>query len=52
MLTIQMIKIMDKWWLKEGLDLKIVTFACISTGDKRGDFFLIHFISLEDYNQG
>ncbi|XP_065206609.1 phosphatidylinositol 4-phosphate 3-kinase C2 domain-containing subunit beta isoform X2 [Planococcus citri] len=36
MLTIQMIKIMDKWWLKEGLDLKIVTFACISTGDKRG----------------
>jgi len=38
MLTIQMIQIMDKLWLKEGLDLKIVTFGCVPTGDKRGSF--------------
>lgn len=23
-------------WLKEGLDLKMVTFQCIPTGDKKG----------------
>lgn len=31
-----MVRIMDKLWLKEGLDLKIVTFACVPTGHKRG----------------
>ena len=31
-LTIQMIRIMDKLWLKEGLDMKIVTFSCVPTG--------------------
>ncbi|XP_034937046.1 phosphatidylinositol 4-phosphate 3-kinase C2 domain-containing subunit beta isoform X1 [Chelonus insularis] len=36
MLTIQMVRIMDKLWLKEGLDLKMVTFACVPTGNKRG----------------
>ncbi|CAB3363263.1 Hypothetical predicted protein [Cloeon dipterum] len=36
MLTIQMIQIMDKLWLKEGLDLKMVTFGCVPTGHKRG----------------
>jgi phosphatidylinositol-4-phosphate 3-kinase len=36
MLTIQMVRIMDKLWLREGLDLKIVTFDCIPTGDKKG----------------
>ncbi|XP_014237353.1 phosphatidylinositol 4-phosphate 3-kinase C2 domain-containing subunit beta isoform X2 [Trichogramma pretiosum] len=36
MLTIQMVRIMDKLWLKEGLDLKMVTFACVPTGYKRG----------------
>lgn len=36
MLTLQMVRIMDKLWLKEGLDLKIVTFACVPTGHKRG----------------
>ena len=35
-LTIQMIRIMDKLWLKEGLDLKIVTFGCVPTGDRQG----------------
>ncbi|XP_076347467.1 phosphatidylinositol-4-phosphate 3-kinase catalytic subunit Pi3K68D isoform X1 [Tachypleus tridentatus] len=36
MLTIQMIRIMDKLWLKEGLDLKIITFTCIPTEVKKG----------------
>ncbi|XP_023217148.1 phosphatidylinositol 4-phosphate 3-kinase C2 domain-containing subunit alpha-like [Centruroides sculpturatus] len=36
MLTLQMIRIMDKMWLKEGLDLKIVTFMCIATAHKKG----------------
>lgn len=36
MLTLQMVRIMDKMWLKEGLDLKMVTFQCIPTGDKKG----------------
>ena len=31
-----MVRIMDKLWLKEGLDLKMVTFACVPTGHKRG----------------
>ncbi|XP_049937857.1 phosphatidylinositol 4-phosphate 3-kinase C2 domain-containing subunit alpha isoform X1 [Schistocerca serialis cubense] len=36
MLTIQMVRIMNKLWLKEGLDLKMVTFSCVPTGHKRG----------------
>ncbi|XP_054714690.1 phosphatidylinositol 4-phosphate 3-kinase C2 domain-containing subunit alpha-like [Uloborus diversus] len=36
MITIQMIRIMDKLWLKEGLDLKIVTFACVATDYRKG----------------
>ena len=35
-LTIQMIRIMNQLWLKEGLDLKIVTFTCMPTGEKKG----------------
>jgi phosphatidylinositol-4-phosphate 3-kinase len=38
MLTMQLIRIMDKLWLKEGLDLKMVTFSCQPTGLKRGNF--------------
>ncbi|XP_043938023.1 phosphatidylinositol 4-phosphate 3-kinase C2 domain-containing subunit alpha [Protopterus annectens] len=36
MLALQMIKIMDKIWLQEGLDLRMVVFKCISTGKDRG----------------
>jgi phosphatidylinositol-4-phosphate 3-kinase len=36
MLTIQMVRIMDKLWLREGIDLKMVTFSCVPTGHKRG----------------
>ncbi len=27
---------MDKMWLKEGFDLKMVTFGCVPTGDLEG----------------
>lgn len=36
MLTLQIVRIIDKMWLKEGLNLKIVSYACIPTGAKKG----------------
>ena len=36
MLTLQMVRIIDKMWMKEGLNLKIVIYACIPTGSKKG----------------
>ena len=36
MLTMHMIRVMDKMWLADDLDLKMVTFACVPTGDKQG----------------
>lgn len=39
MLTIQLVRIMDKLWLNEGLDLKILTFNCVPTGSKKGKNF-------------
>ncbi|XP_071972761.1 phosphatidylinositol 4-phosphate 3-kinase C2 domain-containing subunit alpha [Engystomops pustulosus] len=36
MLALQMIKIMDKLWLQEGLDMRMVIFKCLSTGTDRG----------------
>lgn len=36
MLTLQMVRIIDKMWMKEGLNLKIVTYACVPTGLKKG----------------
>ncbi|XP_030373429.1 phosphatidylinositol 4-phosphate 3-kinase C2 domain-containing subunit beta [Scaptodrosophila lebanonensis] len=41
MLTIQLIRIMNKMWLAERLDLKIVTFNCVPTGYKRGMIELV-----------
>ena len=35
-LTIQMIRVMDKLWLKEGLDMKMITFKCVPTGNRQG----------------
>ncbi|XP_069950780.1 phosphatidylinositol 4-phosphate 3-kinase C2 domain-containing subunit beta-like isoform X2 [Cherax quadricarinatus] len=41
MLVIQMIRLMDKLWLKEGFDLKVVTFSVVPTGDKIGIIELV-----------
>ena len=35
MLTLQLVRIIDKMWLKEGLDLKMVKFQCVSTRRNR-----------------
>ena len=36
-----MIRVMDKMWLKENLDLKMVTFSCVPTGEKQGMLELV-----------
>lgn len=36
MLTLQMIRIMDRLWKQAGLDLKMNPYGCISTGNKVG----------------
>ncbi|GAB0091122.1 phosphatidylinositol 4-phosphate 3-kinase C2 domain-containing subunit beta [Sergentomyia squamirostris] len=41
MLTLQLVRIMDKLWLREGLDLKMVTFDCVPTGHKKGMIELV-----------
>ena len=33
---IQMIRLMEKIWLRAGLDLKMVTYQCVATGDDQG----------------
>lgn len=44
MLTLQMVRIMDKLWLKEGLDLKMVAFTCVPTGYKQGMLFWFYLM--------
>ena len=36
MLTLQFIKLMEKLWLRAGLDLKLLTYLCLSTGPNQG----------------
>ena len=36
MLTLQMIRVMDRLWLKAGIDLRMVSFKCVPTGWKAG----------------
>lgn len=36
MLTIQMIRLMDVLWKKQGLDYRMIPYGCLSTGDKTG----------------
>ncbi|KAM7421797.1 hypothetical protein PAMA_010039 [Pampus argenteus] len=36
MLTLQIIRIMNKIWIQEGLDMRMVIFKCFSTGRGRG----------------
>ncbi|KAL4225582.1 Phosphatidylinositol 4-phosphate 3-kinase C2 domain-containing subunit alpha [Mactra antiquata] len=41
MMTMQIVRIMDRLWLKEGLDLKMITFSCLPTGPRKGFIELI-----------
>lgn len=56
MLTMQMIKIMDRLWLKSGLDLKIITFACLATGPKKGmgkiEYLVNTYYTCMDWGRG
>ncbi|KAK8776631.1 hypothetical protein V5799_030024 [Amblyomma americanum] len=36
MLMLSVIRLMDKLWLESGMDLKMLTFKCIATGENRG----------------
>lgn len=36
MLTLQMIRLMDKLWLAENLDLRMSPYGCVATGDEIG----------------
>ena len=35
-LTLQMLRIMDKLWKEEGLDLRLNPYGCVATGDELG----------------
>ena len=35
-MTLQIIRYMDKIWRKEGLDLRMTPYQCVSTGDELG----------------
>lgn len=41
MLAMQMIKIMHKLWIREGLDLKMITFECLATNENQGMIELV-----------
>ena len=34
--VLQMIRLMEKFWLRAGLDLKMVTYQCVATGADQG----------------
>ncbi|XP_032376786.1 phosphatidylinositol 4,5-bisphosphate 3-kinase catalytic subunit delta isoform isoform X2 [Etheostoma spectabile] len=36
MLTLQMIQLMENLWKREGLDLRMIPYGCLSTGNKMG----------------
>lgn len=36
LLTLQLLRIMDTIWKSEGMDLKVIPYGCVSTGDEIG----------------